>query len=63
MLVVERGVAELLGVLRERDGVAALSATRRTSSAIRWGSQMGGSARGIMRPGYVPHHSSMCQSL
>ncbi len=38
-------------------------ATRRTSSAISWGSQIGGIDRGMNRPGYVPHHSSMCQSL
>src|SRR6187399_2526389 len=38
-------------------------ATRRTSSAIRCGSQIGGSARGIIRPGCSPHHSSICQSL
>ena len=38
-------------------------ATRRTSSAISMGSQIGGSACGIIRPGYAPHHWSMCQSL
>ena len=40
-----------------------LAATRRTSSAMSCGSQIGGSASGMNRPGYVPHHSSMCQSL
>jgi hypothetical protein len=40
-----------------------LPAMRRTSSAISWGSQMGGTARGIMRPGWAPHQSSTCQSL
>src|SRR5438309_11702896 len=38
-------------------------ATRWTSSAISWGSQMGGIDRGMKRPGWLPHHSSMCQSL
>ena len=38
-------------------------ATRRTSSAMSCGSQMGGIERGMKRPGWVPHHSSMCQSL
>src|SRR3954447_11679583 len=38
-------------------------ATWCTSSAISCGSQMGGMLRGMKRPGYVPHHSSMCQSL
>src|SRR5947207_15875255 len=40
-----------------------LAATRCTSAAIRCGSHSGGSASGMKRPGYVPHHSSMCQSL
>src|SRR3954451_19574717 len=39
------------------------AATRCTSAAIASGSQIGGSERGMKRPGYVPHHSSMCQSL
>src|SRR3954471_9114335 len=38
-------------------------ATRCTSSAISWGSQMGGIDNGMKRPGWLPHHSSMCQSL
>ena len=38
-------------------------ATRRTSSAIACGSQMGGTASGMKRSGAYPHHSSMCQSL
>src|SRR5262249_33107661 len=41
----------------------AFRAPRRTSSAIRSGLQIGGNASGIIRPGSVPHHSSMCQSL
>ena len=38
-------------------------ATRRTSSAIACGSQIGGIASGMKRSGAYPHHSSMCQSL
>ena len=38
-------------------------ATRRTSSAIASGSQIGGIASGMNRSGAAPHHSSMCQSL
>src|SRR5690349_2816921 len=34
-----------------------LAATRCTSSAINCGSHIGGSAWGIIRPGYSPHHS------
>src|SRR5207237_10713834 len=40
-----------------------LAATRLTSSAIACGSHSGGRPRGMKRPGYDPHHSSMCQSL
>ena len=40
-----------------------LAATRRTSSATSWGSQIGGMASGMNRSGYAAHHSSMCQSL
>ncbi len=40
-----------------------LAAVRRTSAAITSGSQMAGSAHGMNRPGWVPHQSSMCQSL
>src|SRR5260370_41513724 len=40
-----------------------LAATRRTSSAINFGSHSGGSESGMKRPGEVPHHVSMCQSL
>ena len=39
------------------------AAMRRTSAAISSGSQIGGIISGMKRPGYVPHHSSMCQSL
>src|SRR4051812_45873252 len=39
------------------------AAIRLTSAAISAGSQIGGSASGMNRPGYVPHHSSTCQSL
>src|SRR5436309_5235567 len=35
-------------------------ATRCTSAAIFCGSQMTGRAHGMNRPGWVPHHSSMC---
>ena len=38
-------------------------ATRRTSSPIACGSQIGGIASGMNRSGAYPHHSSMCQSL
>ncbi len=37
--------------------------TRRTSAAMSCGSQIGMIASGMNRPGYVPHHSSMCQLL
>jgi hypothetical protein len=39
------------------------AATRRISSAQSSGSHSTGRAIGMMRPGYVPAHSSMCQSL
>src|SRR3954447_23894590 len=42
---------------------APMRAVRRTSSASTCGSQMAGSGHGMKRPGCVPHHSSMCQSL
>ena len=42
---------------------APLRAVRRTSSASTWGSQMAGIGHGMNRPGWEPHHSSMCQSL
>ena len=42
---------------------APLAAVRRTSAARISGSQMAGRAQGMNRPGWVPHHSSMCQSL
>src|ERR1039457_1919655 len=38
-------------------------ATRRTSLAIRSGSQMTGVESGVNRPGSAPHHCSMCQLL
>src|SRR4051795_2281197 len=38
-------------------------ATRRTSSAINCGSQIGGVDSGMKRPGEGPHPSSVCQSL
>src|SRR5262245_12050316 len=40
-----------------------LAASRRTSAAMSAGSQIGGRPSGMKRPGYVPHHSSTCQSL
>ncbi len=42
---------------------APLAAVRRTSAARTSGSQMAGSEQGMKRPGWVPHQSSMCQSL
>src|SRR5436190_20619889 len=39
------------------------SATRRTSSAILSTSHIIGIDSGMKRPGYAPHHDSMCQSL
>ena len=42
---------------------APLAAVRRTSAASTSGSQMAGSEQGMNRPGWVPHQSSMCQSL
>ena len=39
------------------------SATRRTSAAIFSTSHIIGIASGMKRPGYAPHHDSMCQSL
>src|SRR3954468_1761684 len=40
-----------------------MRAVRRTSSASTCGSQIAGNEQGMNRPGCVPHHSSMCQSL
>ena len=40
-----------------------LSATRRTSAAIFSGFHIIGIDSGMKRPGYAPHHDSMCQSL
>ena len=40
-----------------------LAAMRWISLAISPGSQMGGMERGMKRPGWLPHHSSTCQSL
>src|SRR6266853_2788831 len=40
-----------------------LSATRRTSAAILSTSHIIGIDSGMKRPGYAPHHDSMCQSL
>ena len=37
--------------------------TRLISAVIRSMSQVGPIANGMNRPGYAPHHSSMCQSL
>ena len=42
---------------------APFGAVRRTSAASTSGSQIAGSAHGMNRPGFVPHQSSMCQSL
>src|SRR3954468_22894527 len=42
---------------------APLRAVRRTSSARACGSQITGNTHGMNRPGWVPHQSSMCQSL
>src|SRR3981189_43408 len=42
---------------------APLAAVRRISAANTSGSQMAGNEQGMNRPGWVPHHSSMCQSL
>src|SRR5512144_2825494 len=39
------------------------SATRRTSADIFSTSHIIGIASGMKRPGYAPHHDSMCQSL
>ena len=39
------------------------AALRRTSAAIAAGSQIGRSMSRMNRPGALPHHSSMCQSL
>ncbi len=42
---------------------APLAAVRLTSAARTSGSQMAGRGQGMNRPWWVPHHSSMCQSL
>jgi hypothetical protein len=42
---------------------APLAAVRRISAASTSGSQMAGSTQGMNRPGWLPHHPSMCQSL
>ena len=39
------------------------AAMRFTSATIASWSQIGAIASGMNRPGYVPHHSSTCQSL
>src|SRR5262249_1918385 len=57
------GMRSLAGFSEKLIAWHPLAATRWTSSAIACGSHSGGSARGMNRPGYVPHHSSMCQSL
>src|SRR5271170_6799313 len=43
--------------------VQPLRETRFSSSTINFGSQHGSIAQGMKRPGFEPHHSSMCQSL
>ena len=57
------GYPSLVGFSENVTARQPFSATRRISAAISSGSQIGASASGMKRPGYVPHHSSMCQSL
>jgi hypothetical protein len=57
------GLLTLLTVARSGSVGAAARLHHRTSSAISAGSQIGGIASGTKRPGCLPHHSSMCQSL
>src|SRR6266508_452868 len=57
------GSRSLAGFSENETAWQPLAAMRRTSSAIASGSQIGGSASGMKRSGYVPHHSSTCQSL
>ena len=61
--IMQRRVSQLRRFSENVTAWHPFSATRRTSSAISVGSQIGGSAWGIIRPGYAPHHWSMCQSL
>src|SRR5947209_3534091 len=57
------GSLSLAGFSEKDTAWEPMASTRRTSSAMASGSQIGGMASGMNRPGYVPHHSSMCQSL
>ena len=57
------GQPSLEGFSEKVTAWAPFLAVRRTSAARTSGSQMAGSEQGMKRPGWVPHHSSMCQSL
>ena len=56
-------VSEGSGVLGERQGVAAFGRHAAHFFCAEAGSHRIGRAMGMNRPGYEPHHSSMCQSL
>ena len=57
------GQPSLEGFSEKVTAWAPIAAVRRTSAASTSGSQMAGSGQGMKRPGWVPHQSSMCQSL
>src|SRR5262245_35238166 len=57
------GYPSLVGFSENVTAWQPFSETRRTSAAMSSGSQIGAMASGMNRPGYVPHHSSMCQLL
>ena len=57
------GQPSLEGFSEKVTAWAPLAAHRRTSAARTSGSQMAGIGQGMNRPGWDPHHSSMCQSL
>src|SRR5580700_6370075 len=57
------GHPSLVGFSEKVTARAPLAAVRRTSAASTSGSQMAGRGQGMKRPLWVPHHSSICQSL
>jgi hypothetical protein len=57
------GCPKLSGASENAIAVAPLRATRRTSCADSSGDQSAHSGSGMKRPGWLPAHSSMCQSL
>ncbi len=62
-LAMKARVAELDRVLREGERVAPLGSYPPYFLGTEVGAQRIGSAIGMNRPGFAPHHSSTCQSL